>query len=298
VLPAVILEQAQHRSARAAARRGTDIQRDQENDVDPITRRELTAAGAAAVVGLGAAAAPASAREVDPALAGHSECLLAIIGTHDAAHGSHEVLGSARRELCLITAYREIACGELRIALMRVEARWTVYTGWLCEDTSDPHGRDALVERALCLAREADHPDLIAWARARQAQWTDPSSATRIAETGLRTARAGAHTRALCALRAAHAHAHIGNADATERLLAKAYELAAKDSAAPPLSMSVPPGRARRALLGSALLGRTLPRKGRRAVRQRPARLAPRSHTRRRRVPRTARHRLRRCRRT
>lgn len=32
----------------------------------------------------------------------------------------------------------------------------------------------------------------------------------------------------------------IGNHDATERLLAKAYELATKDSPAPPLSVSVP----------------------------------------------------------
>jgi hypothetical protein len=79
----------------------------------------------------------------------------------------------------------------------------------------------------------------MAWARARQAQWTDPSSAIRIAESGLRAARAGAQTRALCAVRAAHAHAQLGNADATERLLATAYELAAKDSPTPPLSVSV-----------------------------------------------------------
>jgi transcriptional regulator with XRE-family HTH domain len=240
LLPAVIIEQAQHRSARVAARRGADIQSDEEDDVDPITRRVLAAVGAAAVVGLGAAAAPASAREVDPALPGHWERLLAIIGTHDAAHGPHDVLGAARRELRLIAEHRKVATGDLRAALMGVEARWAVHAGWLCEDTGDPRGRDALVERALRLAREADHPDLIAWARARQAQWTDRCSAIRIAETGLRTARAGAHTRALCAVRAAHAHAHIGDADATERLLARAHDLAAKDSAAPPLSVSVP----------------------------------------------------------
>jgi hypothetical protein len=165
---------------------------------------------------------------------------LAIIGTHDAAHGPHDVLGTAHRELRLIAEHRRVATGDLRTALMRVEARWAVHVAWLCEDTGDPRGRAALLERALCLAREADHPDLMAWARARQAQWTDPRSATRIAETGLRTTRAGAHTRALCAVRAAHAHAHVGNADATERLLARAHDLAAKDSAAPPLSISVP----------------------------------------------------------
>jgi transcriptional regulator with XRE-family HTH domain len=240
LLPAVILEQAQHRCARAAARRAADIPSDQEDEVDPINRRELAAAGAAAVLGLGAAAEPASAREVDPALPGHSERLLAIVGAHDAAHGPHDLLGTARRELRLITKHRKVATGDLRTALMRVEARWALYMGWLCEDTGDPRGRDALLERALCLAREADYPDLMAWARARQAQWTDLSSAIPIAETGLCTARAGAHTRALCAVRAAHAHARIGNADATERLLARAHDLAVKDSAAPPLSVSVP----------------------------------------------------------
>jgi transcriptional regulator with XRE-family HTH domain len=240
LLPAVILEQAQQRSARATARRGADIPCDQEDDAASITRHELAGAGVATVAGLGAAAVPASAREVDPALPGHWDRLLAIIGTHDAAHGPHAVLRTACRELRLITSYREVARGDLRTALMRVEARWAVYAAWLCEDTGNPRGRDALLERALCLARAADHPDLIAWARARQAQWTDLSSATSIAETGLHTARAGAHTRALCAVRAAHAHAHIGNADATERLLATAHELAAKDSPAPPLSVSVP----------------------------------------------------------
>jgi hypothetical protein len=127
-------------------------------------------------------------------VAGHWERVLAIIGTHDAAHGPHDVLGAACRELWLITSYREVARGDLRTALMRVEARWALHAGWLCHDTGNPRERDALAQRALCLAREADHPDLIAWARARQAQWTDPPRATRIAETGLQTPCAGAHT--------------------------------------------------------------------------------------------------------
>jgi hypothetical protein len=165
---------------------------------------------------------------------------LAIIGTHDAVHGAYAVLGTARRELRLIAEHRQVATGDLRVALMTVEARWAVHAAWLCEDTGDRRGREALLDRALRLARAADHPDLVAWARARQAQWTEPRGAIRIAESGLRTGRAGTHTRALCAVRAAHAHANLGNTDATERLLAKAHELAAKDSLPPPLSVSVP----------------------------------------------------------
>jgi len=240
LLPAVIPERARRRSADSVARRrANDDSSDRENDVVPITRRDLVVAGATAALSLGAAAAPVSAGDVDPALPGHWERLLAIIGTHDAAHGARDVLGAACRELRLITAHRKVATGDLSTALMGVEARWALHAAWLCEDTGDRRGRAALLEHALRLAREADHPDLIAWARARQAQWTNLRSAIRIAETGLRTPRAGAHTRALCAVRAAHSHARTGNADATERLLAKAHELVAEDSAAPPLSVSV-----------------------------------------------------------
>lgn len=117
---------------------------------------------------------------------------------------------------------------------MHVEARWTVYAGWLCEDTGNRRDRAALLDRALRLAREADHPDLIAWVRARQAQWSDPSGAVHFGEAGLRTPRAGAHTRALCAVRAAHGHALTGDTDATERLIAKAETLLTQDSPPPP----------------------------------------------------------------
>jgi len=48
------------------------------------------------------------------------------------------------------------------------------------------------------------------------------------------------HTRALCAVRAAHAHAHVGDAEATERMLVEARRLAADDSAPPPLAISAP----------------------------------------------------------
>lgn len=241
LLPAVILEQARQRSARSQARRREDTNSgDREDDVQPMTRRGMAATGAAAALSLGVTVAPASAGDIDPGIADHWERLLAIVGTHDAAHGPQEVLATACRELHLITAYRKVANGGLRSSLMRVEARWALHAGWLCEDTGDPRGRAALLEHALQLAREANDADLVAWARARQAQWADVCSAVRLAEIGLRTPRTGAHTRALCAVRAAHAHARIGNRDATERLLAEAHQLGAQDSTAPPLSVSVP----------------------------------------------------------
>jgi hypothetical protein len=83
----------------------------------------------------------------------------------------------------------------------------------------------------------------MAWVRARQAQWTDPLRAIRLAEAALRTPRAGAHTRALCAVRAAHAHARIADTDTTSRLLAEAHELAAHESVSPPLPADTPLSR-------------------------------------------------------
>lgn len=240
LLPAVVLEHAGIRSARVAARRRADTPSDEEDEVQPINRRGLAEAGVTAALGLGVTAAPAAAREVDPALPAHWDDLLAILGTYDAAHGPHQVLITVRRELRLIGEHRQAVRGELRAALMRVEARWSVYAAWLCEDTGDRRGRPALLERALQLAREADQPDVIAWARARQAQWSDPLRAIRLAETGLRTPRAGTHARALCAVRAAYAHAHVGHVAATERMLAEARRLAATDSAPPPLATSAP----------------------------------------------------------
>jgi transcriptional regulator with XRE-family HTH domain len=239
LLPEVILEHARIRSARVAARRSADTPSDEEDEVEPINRRGLVVeAGAAAALGLGMTAAPAAAREIDPALPDHWARLLAILGTYDAAHGPHQVLSAARRELRLITEHRQVARGDLRDALMHVEARWSIYASWLCEDTGDQRGRTALLERALHLAREADHRDLIAWARARQAQWSDRRRAICLAEDGMHTPLAGAHTRVLCAVRAAHAYAQVGAGAATDRILAEARRLAAEDSDPPPLSIT------------------------------------------------------------
>jgi hypothetical protein len=181
-----------------------------------------------------------AACEVERALAEHCTSLLTIIGAHDAGHGPRAALPVPQRQLRLITTQREIARGEPRTELMRVEARWAAHVAWLCEDTGDRRGRAAMLEHALQLAREADYPDVVAWVRARQAQWTNPFNAIRLAEAGLRTPRSGAHTRALCATRAALAHAHIGDREMTTRLLADARTLARQDSRRPPLAADSP----------------------------------------------------------
>jgi tetratricopeptide (TPR) repeat protein len=201
--------------------------------VEPTNRRGLL--GGAAGAALAAAAvgpAPVAAREIDPELPAHWERLFGLLHRHDDVYGPREVMDAVRHELRLIAEHRVAAHGELRGALMQVEARWSLYAAWLCEDTGDRRGRHAWLERALRLAREAGHPDLIAWARARQAQWAAPRLALRAAEAGRRTPRAEAHMRLLCTVRAAHAHAQIGEADAAARMISQAESLLEQGSSA------------------------------------------------------------------
>jgi transcriptional regulator with XRE-family HTH domain len=74
------------------------------DDVDPTDRRGPVDAGAAAALGSGTVVAPTAGSAIDPALPGHLTSLLAILATHDAAHGPREILGIVRRELQVIMA--------------------------------------------------------------------------------------------------------------------------------------------------------------------------------------------------
>jgi transcriptional regulator with XRE-family HTH domain len=234
LLPAAIAERLTAADCRAAARRRYD------EDVDPTNRRGLLSGTAGAALGAAALGpAPVAAREIDPELPAHWIALLAVLGAADDAHGPREILEIARRELRLIAEHRTAARGALRAELMRVESRWATHAGWLCEDAGDRRGRATLLDHALHLAREAGYPDVMAWARARQAQWSDAPRAVRLAQTALRTPHATPQARVLCATRAAHAHARVGDSEAAERMIAEAERLATQESRPAPLSRNL-----------------------------------------------------------
>jgi transcriptional regulator with XRE-family HTH domain len=243
LLPAALRERDRDRQERTAARRTArdlaalrcEAHSDAGDDVQPTNRRGLIGTAGAGALGLSViTSAPTVASGVDPDLPGHLLALLAIVGQHDALFGPRTVLDIVRHELRLIAEYRDTARGELRIALMRVEARWAEFGAWLAHDCGDERSRDALLDHALYLARESDYADLIAWARARQAQWVDAPRALRLAETGMHTPHASPQSRAWCAARAAHAHARIGDPDAAQRALAEVAQLVELDSPPPP----------------------------------------------------------------
>ncbi|MGH2943011.1 MAG: helix-turn-helix domain-containing protein [Solirubrobacteraceae bacterium] len=243
--PAVSAEREAARQRRAAARRGETVALSAlrcvvsdagDDDVEPTTRLGLLEAGAATALGAATVGpVPTRAAEVDPALVDHWTTLLALLGRLDAMYGPREVLAAVTREIGLIAEHRDAARGELRIDLMRVEARWCEFAAWLSNDAGQIRARTAWVDRAAHLAAEADLADIAALTRMRRSQWAeehDTSTAVAHAQDALGVRHVSPQTLILCELRSATAHAVVGDAAASDRHLTAAYALDG-DSAAP-----------------------------------------------------------------
>jgi transcriptional regulator with XRE-family HTH domain len=245
LMPAVVHERAVQRHERDAARRAgrsglrcEATHSEGDEDVDPMNRRGMLGVGAAAALGgLSAGSTPAMAREIDPELPAHWGRLLGVLRQHDAMHGPRDVLDTVQYELRLIAEHRRVARGAFRTELLRIEARWTEFAAWLSNDAGDWQQRDAWTERALQLGVAAEDQDIVALARMRQGQWAvqrlDARRAVAFAEDALRTPGMSTHTRARCALRAAHGHALANDSVSCERRLSDASEAADALASAP-----------------------------------------------------------------
>lgn len=208
-----------------------------KEDVD-LSRRSLLGAGAGAALGLSATTAPAAARQVDPGLVDHWMQLLRVLYRHDAMFGPHDAFATVRHQVDLIAKHRRIVRGELRDRLMRVEARWSDFAGWLSDDVGDEQTHDYWVNRALRLARESGYHDMVAWVLMLQsrdaASRQDPRRALALAHAALDVPLASEQSRALAAFRVAHGHAVANDARSFERALADAHSLLEGLGHAPP----------------------------------------------------------------
>jgi transcriptional regulator with XRE-family HTH domain len=212
-------------------------QREAREDVEPISRRSLLGAGVGAAFGLGATIAPAAAREIDPDLVPHWTNLLDLFESHGAMFGSHDVLAALRGELDVIAEHRQLARGDLRTQLLRLESRWSEFASWLSNDAGDPARRDYWGERALRLAREGEYPDMVAWALMWRSQWAvqdlDARRAIALADAARRTPGSTHQMGSLCARQQACAHALGDDAASCERRLAEASDLLDHPDASP-----------------------------------------------------------------
>ena len=208
-----------------------------DEDVD-LNRRDLIEAGVGAALGVGGGTAPAAAREVDPGLVEHWMGLMQVLDRHGGVFGSHQVLAAVRQELRLIAQHREIARGELRTQLLRVESRWSQFASWLSNDVGDPRQRDLLANRALRLAREGDYPEMVAYVLLRQCRWAieddDARRASAFAQAARNVRGTTPRLRALCALKHAHGYALANDAASCASSLRDADSLLERSEATQP----------------------------------------------------------------
>ncbi|MGH2944552.1 MAG: helix-turn-helix domain-containing protein, partial [Solirubrobacteraceae bacterium] len=179
-------------------------------DVEPTTRLGLIEASAVTALGtlggLGAMAVPARARDVNPELPAHWAQLLNVLGVHFEMLGPCELRVIVRHQIDMLASHRAVASGVTRTAIVREEARWADFAAWLCDEIGQSRAGDAWMTQALLIARDVDHPDMIAYARGRQSERaSDERRAVAYAEDALRVRGASAQTRAWCARQAAHA---------------------------------------------------------------------------------------------
>jgi hypothetical protein len=110
--------------------------------VDPLSRRSRFGAGVGTALGLSATTAPTAAREIDPGIARQWLELMGLLYRHDAMFGPRDVVGPVRHELGLIADHRQLARGEVRTDLLRVESRWSLFASWLAHDAGGRRTRD------------------------------------------------------------------------------------------------------------------------------------------------------------
>jgi transcriptional regulator with XRE-family HTH domain len=175
-----------------------------------------------------AADSPTSAADVDPELVEHWLELRGLLTGQDDMFGAGPVLSFAARGTRIISRYRSIARGDLRVDLMRLEGRWELLLAWLRDDLGDAEAVVAL-ERALTLALEAQDSLMVGYVLARQAERAArlgaADAAIGLAQAAQRQRHLTVSVRALSVLYEALGHGLAGNAYDCEQRLDEAYEL-------------------------------------------------------------------------
>jgi hypothetical protein len=178
---------------------------------------------------LGATTRPTTAREIDPESVSRWVGLLDLLIRHDAMWGPHELVRAVSHEIAMIGEYRQLAHGELRTQLLREESRWSWFASWLAHDAGNARLSECWADRAVRLAREVGHRDMVSWVLTNRSQWAatrdDARQAITLASASDQTRGVSTYLRAICALRGAHGHALAGDAAACERRIADARRL-------------------------------------------------------------------------
>jgi tetratricopeptide (TPR) repeat protein len=201
-----------------------------DTPMEPLDRRALLSRAAA----LGLAALPAVplpdvASKVDPERVERSLQMLGVLADQDNIFGPRAVVGAVRRELATTSRERQVARGTLRTELLRVEARWAEFAGWLSDDGGDAQAGDYWLDRAITMSQESGDRLMTSYILMRQSQRaSERGHAQRtvaLAQAAQRPRTLTVAVRALGAVREAEGHALTANAAACQSKLDEAHRL-------------------------------------------------------------------------
>ena len=174
-------------------------------------------------------AAPGGAAEVSPVE--HLQLLRRTLIDSDNLLGSRHVIPAAHGQIQVIQQLRAGCDGADRLALLRVQAQYAEFAGWLHQDSSDFRAAQFWLDRALEWSHAAGDHELATYVMARKSQLAgdmrDAAGAVDLAAAAGGMARRGSKLQATAATYGAHGYALNGQTVACLRAIDGAREMAA-----------------------------------------------------------------------
>lgn len=184
------------------------------------------------------AAVVAAPGRVDAAVVEHLAAVLARQRALEDTVGAAGVLPAVLAEVELIERLAPQACGSVRARLVGLASEYRQFAGWMCEDTGDHPAAVAHYDRAADAAGETGDANMLTsvWSMKSHLAWSeaDAARAMGLAVAGQRHPDGvSPGVLALVAQQQARGHALDGDADATDRLMDRTEELAARAAEQP-----------------------------------------------------------------
>lgn len=161
----------------------------------------------------------------------HFQHLRVILRENDNLFGAQQVVSTVREQIAIMRQLRPRLQGTDQHALIRVEAQYLEFYGWLCQDAGEHARAELLTDRALGLCHLTSDRELMAFTLARRAGIAVDrglaADAIGFADGALRLAAPRSRIAALAATRRAHGHALNSDHTDTEQEYERARKLVA-----------------------------------------------------------------------
>lgn len=147
--------------------------------------------------------------------------LRAMLVSQDNLAGPGSVLPAVREQIRLIQQLRQDSNGTDRRALLRVQAEYAEFAGWLCQDLGGYRDAKDWTSQALEWAHAVGDRDMVSYVLARKSQlagdMTDAMTAIDMAEAATHAATPHSRLNSVGATYGAYGHALAGNASESQR---------------------------------------------------------------------------------